>query len=383
MKIDFETLAYMPDHIETRWASAENPSGEKGGGCRSNDGRKRNACICPLKAGESAVLLDIRDTSGTIRRIWATISERSPQMLRALRLEITWDGEETPAINVPMGDFFCHSLGQMSSFENALFSSPEGRSFNCIVPMPFRKGARIVVHNESDRDLKMLFYDVNFTVAEAHADSVLYLHALWRRENPTREEEDFEILPRLRGRGRFLGLCAGVRADTGRYFKSWWGEGEVKVYLDGDEGSPSLCGTGTEDYIGTAWGQGKYAHAFQGCPIADEERMHYGFYRLHLPDPIWFRRDIRVTIQQIGCWNPETIRQMQQSGLRLRHGSKSFAMEEAVEKIPYGFFEREDDWSSCAWFYLDVPVSPFSGLAEVKERIAGLEGPPAREQALA
>src|SRR4029079_5990915 len=109
------------------------------------------------------------------------------------------------------------------------------------------------------------------------------LHAHFRRENPTTLQQDYELLPLVRGKGRFLGVNVGVQADKERYGTTWWGEGEVKVYLDGDTDLPTLCGTGTEDYIGTAWGQGRFAHLYQGCPVADGEAMAYCFYRYHIP----------------------------------------------------------------------------------------------------
>lgn len=376
-------LFEIPEGVETRWASAENPSAAVGGACLDDDGRKRRACICPLPAGATAILAEARATSGTVRRIWSTISQRNPLMLRGLRLDIFWDGAETPAVSVPFGDFFCHGLGRMSTFENALFSSPEGKSFNCCVPMPFRTGMKITITNETSEDLKMFFYDVNFTVGDRHGPDMAYFHAHWRRENPTTLGQDFTLLPTVHGRGRLLGVNVSVIANKQKYFEAWWGEGELKVFLDGDKDHPTLCGTGTEDYVGTGWGQGQYAHAYQGCPIADAERFQYAFYRLHIPDPIWFQREIRVTMQQIGCWNPEAIKQLHAAGLQLRHGEKYFDMATAVTDIAYGFFEREDDWASCAWFYLDRPDGPLPALAPLPDRVAGLELTPSVEQALA
>ena len=127
----------------------------------------------------------------------------------------------------------------------------------------------------------MFFYDVNFTMDDDHGLDIGYFHAHFRRENPTNLRRDFEILPRVTGRGRFLGCTLGAIADAARYGTAWWGEGEVKMYLDHDSTYPTLSGTGTEDYIGTGWGQGQYAHLWHGCPIADHARMQYSFYRLH------------------------------------------------------------------------------------------------------
>jgi len=144
----------------------------------------------------------------------------------------------------------------MVPFENALFSSPEGRSFNSIVPMPFRHNFRMVVTNESDIKLDMFFYEVDWTLGDEHGPDALWLHAHWRRENPTTLRRDYEFLPQIQGRGRLLGVNFGVIGDLCKYHRTWWGEGEVKIFLDGDTQHPTLCGTGTEDYIGTGWDKG-------------------------------------------------------------------------------------------------------------------------------
>ena len=120
-----------------------------------------------------------------------------------------------------------------------------------------------------------------YTLGDKLDASTCYFHAHYRRENPTTLRKDFEILPRIKGRGRFLGCSLGVIADTEKYGKSWWGEGEVKMYIDGDTDHPTISGTGTEDYIATGWGQGQYSHLWHGCPFADGEGYRYGFYRLH------------------------------------------------------------------------------------------------------
>ncbi|HMP77290.1 MAG TPA: DUF2961 domain-containing protein [Kiritimatiellia bacterium] len=369
MKTD--DLFMLARNVQTRWASPENPTAGKGQACVGNDGRKRRGCIS-LRAGESATLLDLRNTSGTVRRIWITIDDRSAKMMRGLRFEACWDGASKPAVSAPLSDFFSLGLGKMATFQSALFASPEGRSFNCYVPMPFRTAARIVVCNESDTHLTMFFYDIDCTVGDIHPEDAGYLHAHWRRENPTTLRRDYEILPAVRGRGRFLGCNIGVIANTGLYFKSWWGEGEVKMYLDGDTANPTLCGTGTEDYIGTAWGQGQYASLYQGCHLADHDKYHYCFYRLHVPDPVWFQTDIRVTMQQLGCWDHASLSQMAGNGLSLMLGDTAVDMQARVREKSSGLFERQDDWSSCAWFYLDQPASGLPELAPVAERVAGL-----------
>jgi hypothetical protein len=366
-----DPLYLVPVSVKTRWASPENLAAEKGKACQGDDGRKRSPSF-PLAAGESKTLLNISAKSGTVRRVWVTINDHSAKMLRGLKIEAYWDGVGQPAISAPLGDFFSQGLGRMATFQSALFASPEGRSFVCYAPMPFRSGARFVVTNETDADLESFFYDIDCTIGDEHPQTMAYFHAHWRRENPTRLKDDYEILPWVEGRGRFLGANLGVIADSGLYFKSWWGEGEVKVYLDGDRAHPTLCGTGTEDYIGTGWGQGQFAHLYQGCPIADHEKFQYCFYRLHVPDPVWFQKEARVTIQQIGCWDPNSLPQMAGTGLALTYGDEAIDMQARVREKGYGLFERQDDWSSCAWFYLDKPQNGLPALASVEKRLEGL-----------
>jgi hypothetical protein len=363
-----QSLYELPEGVITRWASPENPTGAKGQGARAAGGRKGSPTIA-IPAGQSVVLAEARGTSGTVRRIWMTFGDRGPRMLRSLRIDMYWDGAATPAVSAPLGDFFGIGLGRTAVFESALFSNPEGRSFNSVVPMPFRTGMRIVLTNESGSDVPELFYDVSYTLGDRHPANTLYFHAHWRRENPTKLKRDFEILPRLKGRGRYLGANIGVAVNSGEYFNTWWGEGEVKIFLDGDTELPTIAGTGTEDYVGTAWGQGQYAHLYQGSPIADEGRMQWAFYRYHIPDPIWFRQDLRVTIQQIGYLADHSRGGLIRTGRRLiRTGEGEVPKDVATD----GKFERSDDWSSCAYFYLDRPENGLPKLAPVAERIAGL-----------
>jgi len=368
-RADAQALYSLPDRVETRWASPENPSGAPGTGGEANAGRK-GAPFIAVPAGGRVVLAEATGTSGIVRRIWMTLGNRAPAMVRGLRLEMFWDGARTPAVSAPLGDFFGHALGEMRPFQSALFSSPEGRSLVTVIPMPFRTGMRIVVTNETSAALGELFYDVDYTIGDTLGADAMYFHAVFHRERPTMLQRDYEILPHVSGRGRYLGATLGVIADTARYGKSWWGEGEVKVYLDGDRERPTLNGTGTEDYIGTAYGQGAYAHAYQGCPLADDERYRYGFYRLHVPDPVYFRNEVRVTIQQIGYYGTGEMGSLMTRGQPvIRAGAGKVPMD--LSK-PGQLFERQDDWSSVAYFYLDRPENGLPALAPVTERTAGL-----------
>lgn len=363
-----QSLFEMPEGVETRWASGENPKGERGKGGQANGGRK-GAPTVAVKAGESRVLAEETGVSGTVRRIWMTFPDRSPRMLRSLRIDIYWDGAKTPAVSAPLGDFFGIGLGQTTVFQSALFSNPEGRSFNCVIPMPFKTGMKIVMTNESADNLDELFYDVDYTVGDKHGPKMLYFHTHYRRENPTRMQQDYELLPRIAGRGRYLGTNIGVIVNQKTYFNTWWGEGEVKIYLDGDREFPTLSGTGAEDYIGTAWGQGQYAQDFQGSPVADEKSMRWCFYRYHIPDPIYFYKDIRVTIQQIGYLAPHSRPPVVQAGRRLYRAGPGLV---EMDLTKDGKFEREDDYSSCTYFYLDRTENGLPPIDPVGKRVEGL-----------
>jgi len=367
-----QPLFTFPRNIETRWASPENPSGEKGQAGKANGGRKGSPAFS-LRAKEQRILAEVTGPSGTIRRIWVTIDDRSPSMLRGLRFDFYWDGAKMPAVSAPLGDFFGMGLGQTTAFQSALFANPEGRSFVCYIPMPFRSGMKLVVTNETNIDLNLFFYDVDYTIGESHGEDALYFHACFNRQNPTNLQEDYELLPFIEGKGRFLGVNFGVIVDQKRYGKSWWGEGEVKIYLDDDDPLPTLNGTGTEDYIGTGWMLGQYANLFQGCLLADHERMRYCFYRYHVPDPIYFHRNIRVTIQQIGIILPEDMEKFSSAQMPIYRAGMGRVEMDKTRLEPYKLFEREDDWSSCSYFYLDKPENNLPPLDSIEDRIKGLQ----------
>jgi len=372
------------------WVSPENPTGAPGGGGRENRGAKGHA-FETIPVGQSHVLADIHG-AGTIDRIWMTIEDRSPEALRGLKLEIFWDGAATPAVSVPLGDFFLHGASQMLPMETALLASPEGRSFVSYIPMPFRRSARLVVTNESARQVNLIFYDVNYRRLRSQPDDALYFHAWWNRERATVLGRDFRILPRVGGRGRFLGASVTVLTNP-VYRDTWWGEGEVKMYLDGDREHASLVGTGAEDYIGTAWGQGAYINRFQGAPIATwEGGGRWTFYRWHIPDPIFFARDIEVTLQQIGGARKNIILDLQRAGaplipVTIDPGSRTNFQQLLTRQpqvplsdpsLPDGHtnYYRSDDVAAVAYFYLDRPENGLPAIAPAAERTAGLRPPP-------
>jgi hypothetical protein len=293
-------------------------------------------------------------------------------MLRGLRLEFYWDGANTPAVSAPFGDFFGMGLGQTAVFESTFFASPQGRSFVSYVPMPFKRSMRLTVTNETDTDLESFYYDVDYTVGDQHGQDTLYFHTYFNRENQTRLQQDYEVLPKVEGKGRFLGANFGVILNQQRYGKSWWGEGEVKMYLDGDGQLPSLSGTGTEDYVGAGWMIGQYVNLHQGCTVADYEAMRYCFYRYHVPDPVYFHSDIRVTIQQIGVIVPQDMERLSDSQKPIYKAGPGLVEMDPTQLQPFELFERQDDWSSCAYFYLDKPENKLPTLTSLEERIKDL-----------
>src|SRR3712207_5677796 len=203
-----EPLYRFQSNAAPRWVSPENPTGAKGAGARENKGAKGHA-FETIPVGGSHTLADIKG-AGTIDRMWITIEDRSPEALRGLKFEIFWDGAASPAVSVPLGDFFLHGASEMVPMETALLSSPEGRSFVSYIPMPFRKGARIVVTNEAEKQVNLIFYDVNYRLLRSQPKDALYFHAWWSRERATALGRDFRILPRVSGRGRFLGASVTV-----------------------------------------------------------------------------------------------------------------------------------------------------------------------------
>jgi len=378
MKLSAQELYIMPKGVQSRVSSFENLNGEKGEGGKSNKGAKGSPSAS-LKAGESKTLLEVK-SAGVIQRMWFTINKRDPAMLRSLRLRMYWDGEDKPAVDVPFGDFFCASLGRPVAFQSALFTDPEGKSFNCYIPMPFKKRAKVVLTNESSTDLDLLFFDIDYSLLDKAQEDMLYFHACWNRSITSKPGTDFEILPEIKGKGRFLGVNIGVNVDAA-YGKTWWGEGEVKMYIDGDKKYPTINGTGSEDYIGTGWGEGQFTHMYQGCTIADTTKRQYAFYRFHIPDPIYFEDNFKVTIQQMGGGANDEVAKLQASGVPLVpvtvYGEHSFtpllthpkALTDA--DFPKGWvnFYRVDDYSATAYFYLDKPEDKLNELEPVAERI--------------
>ena len=371
----------MPDNIKSRWASFENLNAEKGEGAKVGNGAKGYPYHV-IKAGESVTILDIKGP-GVINRIWMTLSDlyHIPEEHRALKIEIFWEGSNKPAVSAPLEDFFNEVFGKMVAFDNELFSSPEGRSLMSYVQMPFRKSAKIVVTNESKVKSHRLFYDINLTMVDKLEDDVMYFHAYWRRDKATKLGEDFEISPKLEGKGRFLGCNIGI--INFHKYTGWWGEGEVKVFLDGDKKFPTLVGSGTEDYIGSGWAQGVYHTKYMGSSIMDEEEGIYAFYRFHIIDPIYFQKDIKITIQQMGGTQKGNIKKMMKekkpalpvcyiagddaTQYNFSDGITSFD-DDKYDDGTWTNYYRQDDVCATSYFYLTSPKGQMDKVVPFKER---------------
>lgn len=384
ISVSAQELYLKPAQATTGWSSFENLNGVKNAGGQRNKEAK-GAAFASVKAGETKVLLDVKGT-GIIQRIWCTIRNREPKMLRSLRLQMFWDGDAKPAVDVPLGDFFVANTGKTVAFQSALFASPEGRSYNCFIPMPFRKGARVLLINEGTEDQKMLYFDIDFIRVPSLSANAQYFHAFWNRQANNPLKKDYEILPGLKGNGRFLGVSVGVFANK-EYGNTWWGEGEVKMYIDGDNKYPTINGTGTEDYIGTGWGLSAFSNWYQGCPVASDSLKTYGFYRWHLPDAVYFKNEISVRLQEIGGGEDTEVKAAFLKGLPVIpisvDGENGYTNLFELKKLPaitdadfpkgWVNFYRVDDYSSVAYFYLQTSSSNLPTLAPLAERIAGIK----------
>jgi hypothetical protein len=400
-------FAVPPADVHTRYQNFENPKSLKGGGGQENEGRKGRA-FDDLKAGETKTLFQA-EGSGIITHIWITVNSPAggvlnPTILRGVRLDAFWDGAATPAIAAPLGDFFGIGLGRSNiPFECELFSSPGAKAFNCYVPMPFLRSARLTLTNESEIDITHVFYTITYQQQPLDPNDTLYFHATWRREPATVTGRDFVILPPVSGRGRYLGANLSV-IPSPRYGKvqwgetwgiPWWGEGEVKIYLDGDREHATLVGTGVEDYPGTAWGMGTFQHRYQGILVSED--AGYSFYRHHLPDAIYFHKDVKVTMQQIGGALKKQLVEMEKLVGPIRIVSVNTSKPPRfIQALTQGLelnspeiqpddwcnFERDgDDWAACAYFYLDRSENGLPPLQSLSIRMGQvLAGEGARRQ---
>ena len=298
----------LVSNAETRSISAENPDGARAGGAKAEPdeysaasmlgkGWKVRPCIT-LEPDTTTCLADI-EGPGVIQHIWITVD---PKAYRDTILRFYWDGEETPSVEVPLGDFFCNGHARRCDVNSLpMVVAPSG-GFNSYWPMPFRKGARITIENQHQDGIRGFFYQITYALTEV-PDNAAYFHAQWRRSLTTRSYPEHVMLDGVKGQGHYVGtFLAWTQLSNG-----WWGEGEIKFFMDGDTEYPTICGTGTEDYFCGAWAFGgeTYSTPFLGYPLYRKEPgevpMH-GLYRWHVMDPIRFKEDLKVTIQALGWW---------------------------------------------------------------------------------
>lgn len=323
--------------LESRSISFENTTGEKGKGgmASSNLGQgRKGAPQRAIKPGETVTLCDIKGP-GTIRHVWITMS-KFEHVTRQTVIRAYWDGQPYPSIESPVGDFMGMAHGVPMAYFSAVHSYGINNGMNIWLPMPFLKNARLTFTNESDKDVS-LYYQIDYTIGDKHPQDVGRLHVLFRRENPTIMKKDFEILPKRTCKGRYIGAVIGIRNIDK---KNWWGEGEIKIYMDGDTEFPTICGTGSEDYVGHSYGVQQNPFLYNGCSLNDEEKGYVSMYRWHLPDPIYWKKDCRITMQQIE-WND-------------------------------GLHETVDDWCAAAFWYEPVPSAKLPEMPDLAARMADL-----------
>jgi hypothetical protein len=355
--------SFIDASLDSRAVSFENPTGARGAGGSAHGGRKGrpNQRVDP---GQTVVLADLAGP-GTLRHIWMTFPPAPPELMRGLQMDVYYDGAAEPSISAPWLDFFGLSHGRPATYASALTAAQEGRGFNAYFPMPFAKHVLVTLTNASARP-QIVYYQIDYTLEKQLAEDTGYLHVTFARQNPTAQKRDFVIASGLAGPGRFLGCNVGVRVlDPG----DWYGEGEVKIFRDGDGDLPTICGTGLEDYVGTAWGLGVHSAPYGGAPVVvpiDPKRAgarrvgdtsFVSFYRWHVPDPVMFAKDLRVTIQQIGAaffLNGEQEAKTAYERTNPVAGEGWLSSAKALFHA-WGVVERSDDYCATAYVYCRKP----------------------------
>ncbi|MCY4526400.1 MAG: DUF2961 domain-containing protein [Anaerolineaceae bacterium] len=331
----------------TRSISAENPDGARGRGDLATDGTGAQAArdlgqgwkVSPsirIAAGERVTLADIAGP-GALQHIWFAVSHGS---WRQMVLRFYWDGEETPSIEVPFGDFFCNGWNVHCTISSLAIAVNPVAGFNSYWQMPFRQRARVTLENIAEETFTC-YYQITWTETDI-AEDAAYLHAQWRRSNPLPYGEVHTLVDGVQGQGHYVGTCMAWGSNN----NGWWGEGEIKFYMDGDE-HPTICGTGTEDYFGGAWAfrmpngnYGEFSSPYSGMPQVlrpdgfELSQMRFGLYRWHILDPVRFQQDLRVTIQALG-W---------------RSGGR--------------YLPLQDDIASVAWWYQAEPHAAYPQLPD-------------------
>jgi hypothetical protein len=338
---------------KTRSISPENFKGEKGKGGMATEGTGKAASrdlgqgwkVSPsviIKAGTTFTVAEI-DGPGSIQHIWMTPTG----VWRNSILRFYWDDEKTPSVEVPVGDFFGMGWGQYAPLQSLAVCVNPGSAFNCYWPMPFRKKCRITMENIDEKDM-VLYYQVDYILTQVPSDAA-YFHAQFRRTNPLPYKGVYTLVDGIKGKGQYVGTYIAM----GVHNNGWWGEGEIKFFMDGDTEYPTICGTGTEDYFCGSYdfdtrkkndyGVEKTDYTEFSTPYSGLHQVirgdgHYnvsqrfGMYRWHITDPIRFEKDLKVTIQALG-W---------------RSGGR--------------YLPLQDDIASTVFWYQAEPHAPFPQL---------------------
>ena len=335
---------------KTRSICAENPTGEKGKGgmCELEDGVAKHCAqdlgrgwkVNPytiLQPGELFTMADI-EGPGCIQHIWMTPTGK----WRNTIIRIYWDDQEIPSVECPLGDFFASSWNEYAHLNSLAICVNPGSAFNCYWQMPFRKGCRITLENR-DKDQVLMFYQVDYVLTEIPEDAA-YFHAQFRRVNPLPYGEVYTILDGVQGQGQYVGTYIALQSNS----VGWWGEGEIKFFMDGDDEFPTICGTGAEDYFCGSYGfenmktnqYEEFSTAYAGMHQVlrpdglYQSQQRFGMYRWHIVDPIRFEEDLRVTIQALG-WREDGR-----------------------------YLLLQDDYASVAYWYQTLPTAPFPELPD-------------------
>lgn len=312
--------------------------------------RSSNADRIRMRGGETRVLADIKG-QGFINHIWMTCPEPGPSWLGDnpthgdLVLRIYWDGAKEPAVEAPLGDFFASGFGKRSPVNSAPVFVEEGDAYNCFWVMPFYTSVRIELVNQSDLNLGSTYFQIDYTLEELPANTP-YFCAQYRQEFPVKTDEDYLILD-AEGMGQYVGTVMSGRSRS----PQWFGEGDEKFYVDGAT-TPTIQGTGTEDYILHAWGMNsETTYPYCGVSHLEGEWGMVGwwitYYRWHILDPIRFTKSLKLTIEDVG-WMSE---------------------DEIAEGVNRGYVDRNDDFASVAFWYQIGQPKRFTSLPSAKERL--------------
>lgn len=337
-------------NVESRSVSPENVNGAKGKGgmatakntlhegsanCARELGQGWKVSPCTnLEAGEVRTIMDV-EGPGVIRHIWLTLDKKH---YRNVIIRFYWDGEKNPSVESPIGDLFCCSWNERQDILAIPINVNPSGGMNMYFPMPFRESVKITVENDAVEEVQGFYYTMNYTLEDVPKNA-LYFHAQWRRTNPVPYMEDYLMIDGIKGKGHYVGTFMSWQQNN----NGWWGEGEIKMFIDGDKKYPTICGTGTEDYFGGAWGfRRTYSAPYLGYQIVSGEQDQPGcrmtLYRFHALDPVYFKKDLKVTMQALG-W---------------RSGGR--------------YLPLQDDIASVVYWYQTLPHKPFPKLPERNDR---------------